>query len=751
MKEGSSDVITLAGYPRSGKDTVAGMLERYGYRKVVFSELLRERFVKEKGREPTKMDLAEYGKELRERYGRGAVAELLRGIEGKVVLVGARSPEEVRGVLVWVEADEDVRRERGAKKERDEIERSFGIEELRKRADYVLYNNGTLEELEEQVKRMVEGLEYIRLGLRCGLEIHQQLDTGKLFCKCPSKLDERVDGRVERFLRPVPSETGEFDPAALAEFRKGLKYVYEYSYETSCLVELDEEPPGEPNQDALRAALIMANFMKMRVFPRVQFMRKIVIDGSNTTGFQRTGLIAVKGRVEIKGRRYGVSTLCLEEDSARPVERKGDTIVYRLDRLGIPLIEISTEPDMVLPEEVREVAERIGMLLRATGYAKRGLGTIRQDLNVSIKEGNRVEIKGVQQLDMIPEYVRREVMRQRALVEVSKEIGEVERVAEVTDILRKSGSKLVKRVLKNGKAMAMLVKKAGGLLGREVQPGRRFGTELADYVRVHAGLGGLLHSDELPGYGIEEEVVEEVKRRLGMGEGDGFILLMGEEGKVEKGVEVIRWRLSVKGVPREVRAPLPDGNTSYSRPMPGAARMYPETDVDVVDTSIDYTLPPLPEQRVEEYVKMGIKREDVWRLVRSPDQLYFDEMVKRGVEPKVAMDFVLNRIPYWRREGVEVGDWIVEVALAFERLFPKGAVDDVVREVSKGVSVEEAVDKLGVRLMSREEVRRLVEEVMREGIEGRNRIIGEVIRRSGGRASGKVVSGVLDELLKERE
>ncbi|MEO2154735.1 MAG: Glu-tRNA(Gln) amidotransferase subunit GatE, partial [Nanoarchaeota archaeon] len=286
---------------------------------------------------------------------------------------------------------------------------------------------------------------YKELGLKVGLEIHQQLDTKKLFCNCPSLIrDDNPDGTIKRVLFPSPGETGEVDKAALEERKKGKYFVYEFYNDTNCLVELDEEPPHDINKEALTIALTIAKMLNMNIFDEIHVMRKIVVDGSNTSGFQRTALIAEDGFIELSnGKKLGIETLCLEEDSARKIEEHKDYIVYRLDRLGIPLVEITTKPELNEPEEVKEAAYKIGRLLRAT-KVKRGLGTIRQDINISIKNGNRVEIKGAQNLDLIPEIVKNEVERQLDLLKLKRELLNrfKEELKEIIDVEKLENNKL---------------------------------------------------------------------------------------------------------------------------------------------------------------------------------------------------------------------------------------------------------------------------------------------------------------------
>jgi len=289
--------------------------------------------------------------------------------------------------------------------------------------------------------------------VKCGLEIHQQLATKKLFCDCDSELSDEVLYRFERVLRPTQSELGEIDRAALEESLKHRRFIYEVT-PNSCLVEADEEPPHELNREALEIALKIALMLNAQILDEIHVMRKIVIDGSNTSGFQRTALIAVNGYLETSFGRIGIPTICLEEEAARKIEEDDDKVVYRLDRLGIPLVEISTSPDMKSGEEVREVAARIGYILRATKKVRRGVGTIRQDINISIGEG-RVEIKGASRLNMIPKWVNNEIERQKMLRDIARILQDrdakvEEKIYDLTDIFENTESRIIKNTLKRG-------------------------------------------------------------------------------------------------------------------------------------------------------------------------------------------------------------------------------------------------------------------------------------------------------------
>lgn len=274
-------------------------------------------------------------------------------------------------------------------------------------------------------------LNYNELGFKCGLEIHQQLEGKKLFCSCPTiNSDKDPDVKFERRLRAVAGETGEIDVAAAHEMKKSRKFVYEADSHDTCLVEYDEEPPHEINKQALETALKIALLLNARIVDGLQVMRKTVVDGSNVSGFQRTALVAMDGFIETSLGKVAIPTICLEEEAAQKLEEDRDFVSYRLDRLGIPLIEIATGTEIKNPEHARETASIIGMILRSVDGVKRGLGTIRQDVNVSISKGARTEIKGFQDLRSIPKVVNYEIERQLGEIKKGKKLEKEVRKAE---------------------------------------------------------------------------------------------------------------------------------------------------------------------------------------------------------------------------------------------------------------------------------------------------------------------------------
>jgi len=606
-------------------------------------------------------------------------------------------------------------------------------------------------------------MDYSALGLKVGLEIHIQLNTRrKLFCHCPPVLrDDEPHFRLERRLHISLSELGAVDPAVVWEARKRRRYVYEGYRDITCLVELDEEPPHLPDEEALVTALGVAKMFNAKPFDELHVMRKIVVDGSNVSGFQRTILVAYGGRAKILGYDIGVETIALEEDAARKMGEEGRAVVYRLDRLGIPLIEIATEPMSYSPQQVEEVAWIIGYSVKITGRARRGVGTVRQDVNVSIAGGAKTEIKGVPDLSLIPKVIEYEAQRQVNLLKIAEElkkrgVASVElSTVDVTDVFSNTKSKLVRRVLEaGGRVIAVKAPGFRKLLGFEVQPGRRFGTELADYVRAWTELGGLLHSDELPGYGISADEVRAVEQRVGV---DSYVLLMGVEvAELEEAARVVVDRLNaaLRGVPEETRGANPDGTTRFLRPRPGAARMYPETDLPPIKVTFELlkraeeVAKVSLEGKIAELMSMGLSKDLALKLVKSPHLEKFEEFVARfkSLPPHLIASIMLNTAKALAREGVEVSE--EKLASVFEALenkvITKEAVEDVLRAMKPGESAAEVAKRLGLVRLPFEEVRNIVEEVAKEV--GKERALGEVMRRYRGRVDAEDVRRALSEL-----
>ncbi len=578
-------------------------------------------------------------------------------------------------------------------------------------------------------------------GLKVGLEVHIQLDTGrKLFCKCGYTSDEEQSITFVRRLRPTQSELGQVDPAALFEFQKGVEIEYHADRASACLVEMDEEPPHHPDELAIYVAIRTAHFLRMDIVDEIHFMRKIVVDGSNTTGFQRTAIVGLNGSFTVKGKRYGVQTLAIEEEASRLIDRGVKKVKYSLDRLGIPLIEISTAPDISTPQEAVDVASYLGRLLKTSGFKKRGIGSIRQDINISVKGGNVVEIKGVQKLDQLYKVVEYEYNRQLKLIEISRILNErgvtendiAEAVeVDITDIFEGTSSKVLRNILsRNGRIFGIRLKGFKGILGFDIG-GKTFAREILERVRFWTGLKGLFHSDELPKYGITKEEVDRVSERLGLEGLDGFIIVGLEDPSLSSlTFEKIRERCveALYGVPAETRAAKDDGTTFYMRPRPGMARMYPETDVKPI---------PVGRERVEEVIKKipmsdpdiqlkrisevyGLTLDEALELFNREVIDVFEEIASKypSLKPRYLLHLLVSLPKALEREGYSTDrltdDFFLAVADALAGgKVAKEAVEEIMKSVANGMDVGEAIERFRINVdldRIREEVSKILNE-----------------------------------------
>jgi glutamyl-tRNA(Gln) amidotransferase subunit E len=639
---------------------------------------------------------------------------------------------------------------------------------------------------ENKEKDIALEIDYDKLGLKVGLEIHQQLDTSaKLFCKCkPELFKEEPEITFLRKLRPTQSELGQIDPAAYFEFQKGVKILYEANKATSCLVEMDEEPPHPLNMEAVEIALTVALMIKAKPVDEIHVMRKTVIDGSNTTGFQRTCVVALNGVVRVGEKIVPIEHVSLEEDAARKMgEEEGNIIRYRIDRLGIPLIEVTTAPVINSPKEAGEIALAIGTILRATGRVKRGLGTIRQDINISIPNGALIEIKGLQELELLPLVVEYEVQRQLNLIKISEELkkggvkGEEikEEFFDVTDAFKQTKCKVIRKALdKNQQVLAVKLPKFKGFLKRELTPNLRLGTEMADRARFWGRVGGIFHTDELPAYGITAEEAEELKEAAKAEEQDAIVFIVDSPENDRDALKAVieRAREAIKGVPEETRAPNPDGTTRYMRPRPGAARMYPETDIPLTHITednikkISSRLPELPEQKLGRLMKeYRLNQKLARQIIDSENSELFETIVKESsVSPTTVAAFLTETLRALKRDGVEV-DKVSEnqIREIFKSIsagkLTKEAVSDVVVWLSQheDKSVEEAINNLGLKIVSESELKTFIEKVIADNeklIKERGEssfgiLMGIVMKSMRGKIDVVLVSKVLKEKLRE--
>ncbi|MEF8784297.1 MAG: Glu-tRNA(Gln) amidotransferase subunit GatE [Haloarculaceae archaeon] len=617
--------------------------------------------------------------------------------------------------------------------------------------------------------------DYEELGLVAGLEIHQQLDTAtKLFCQCPTRLrePEESDRRFTRYLHPTKSELGEIDAAALEESMVDREFEY-LAYDTTCLVEEDDEPPHRVDREAMEVALEIAQLLDMVAIDQAQVMRKIVVDGSNTTGFQRTMLVATDGEIQTEDGPVGVEDMMLEEESAQRVEETDDGVRYSLDRLGIPLVEIGTDPDIRTPAQAKEAAEQIGMLLRSTGQVKRGLGTIRQDVNVSIADGARVEIKGVQSLDDIDDIVRNEAGRQVELLDIATELQErdaaVGEPTDVTDVMAESDSGVIQGALSGGgKAMAVRLHGFDSLVGREIQPDRRLGTELADHAKRH-GAGGIFHTDELPAYGVTEAEVGALRDAVNAEPEDAVALVADGPETAELAIEAVadRAETAMAGVPEETRDANEDATTTYLRPLPGAARMYPETDVPPVDLDpSEVETPELLTEKVERYqAEYDLSAGLAEQVAYGRWMPLFEAVVEDGVDPTLAAGTLESTLTELRRDDVPVANLTDAHLTDALKLVdggevPQEGLNDLLTALAENpdLSAAAAVEQEGLGGVSEDEVRDAVVDVVErnadqvedEGMGAFSGLMGECMGALRGKADGDTVSSVLREEIQKR-
>jgi len=558
----------------------------------------------------------------------------------------------------------------------------------------------------------------------CGLEIHQRLSGPKLFCSCPSPapdapLDEASIHLVRR-MRAAQGEGGATDIAAL--FEAGRERLMEYAAPraSACLVEADEEPPHGLNEVHLSAVLALAQHVNATLVDEVQVMRKTVADGSNTSGFQRTCLVAMGGALPSQVGPIPLETICLEEESSGIIPAVEGRVGYRIDRLGIPLIEIATAPVFTTPKSAQAGAEAIGMALRMLPNTMRGLGTIRQDVNVSVPGGARVEIKGSQDLRLLPILIENEVKRQEGLIEIDKEKkarGIDARTSapltfeDITSLFSSTTCPIItKASASGGIVLAAALPKMAGLLGKTFYEGRRFGSELSDYAKVASGVHGLIHSDEdLAKYKFSPAEVAALRSRLHMQKDDAFILIADSKNKAETAMRAALERAMVVGVPKETRKADEKGGSSFMRPMAGAHRMYPETDIRPIRITSEM-MRKIDEKKIETVEERTARLAAMLgpqlgeQMLRSRQFPLFEKLVGTPgdaedvhLDPKLVALTLEQTLVSLRREGVKV-EKISEAGLretlklCAENKITRAVIPEVLKEIAKnGKTAKEIV------------------------------------------------------------
>ena len=632
--------------------------------------------------------------------------------------------------------------------------------------------------------------------VKVGLEIHQQLDTGKkLFCDCASIESAEYTTEFERKLRVSKGEQGAFDAAVLFESAKSKSVKYYADDVTSCLVEQDEAPPNELDADAKRIALTVCAALNSNVYTEIYPMRKTVIDGSNTTGFQRTMVVSRGGFYNVGAdKKIGIQSICLEEDAAKILGDKGSVREYGLERLGVPLVEIATDPfEMEDTHELKDIALSLGRILRSTKKVKRGLGTIRQDVNVSVKDGNGVviEVKGVQQLEQLEKVVEYEAKRQQGLVEISKKIKSAgwqhtsDSKKDVTELFASCQSKIIQKAIRNGHVVtAVVFRGMSGLFGYTPYDGIRLGREIAELVRFF-GIGGVFHSDEeMIGYGITRDEIDHLVRLFDMNEGDdAFLILAAPQAKTDVVVQQIISRVEYirdNGIPIDTRLATMSGETKFLRPRPGDARMYPETDIPVVsvteeewDTAVS-SIPKSWDESIKDIqTKHGINAQLAEQLFDSRYMELFEEIVKgsKGTNPTFVASMLCSSITNLERGGLD-SDLLKDgdIVRVFELLDRKEIAKESVEVLFEGImsakidSVDEALKQGLVQVVNDDDLVRIIKGIVEknqsliknQGERAVKPLMGIAMKELRGKASGETVNkmlldGIREELKNSRE
>jgi glutamyl-tRNA(Gln) amidotransferase subunit E len=628
-------------------------------------------------------------------------------------------------------------------------------------------------------------IDYAKVGLKVGLEIHQQINVNsKLFCSCPPELfKEEPETTFLRRLRPTQSELGQVDPAAYFEFQKGVRILYEANNKNSCLVEMDEEPPHPINLEAVKVVLTASLMMNMQPVDEVHVMRKTVIDGSNTTGFQRTCIIALAGWIKVGEKIIPMQASSLEEDAARKTgtQNDGKTICYRIDRLGIPLIEVATAPVIYSPQEAQEVAYAIGRILRDTGKVMRGLGTIRQDLNVSLPNGALIEIKGVQELELISTVVEYEVKRQLGLISIKEELSKrgitaqtvKPQFANVTNLFKETESKVIRKAIEKKKEVfAVKLPGFAGLLGRELMPNFRLGTELSDRAKFWGRVGGIFHTDEMPNYGITSKEVEDLRKAVEATDVDGVVFVADNSENVYDALNAVveRAQEATNCVPAETRTAKDDGTTRYMRPRPGAARMYPETDIppqkitEGLVHKIQLNLPEPAEKKLVRLTKQyGLNDKLSKQLVDSEYNSLFEVIVKESdVASSTVAVFLTETLKALKRESIQIDnvgdDQIRSIfkAVASKEL-AKEAIANVFSWLSKNENrtIQDAVNALELKMFTEADLTPIIDriiaankqQVVKLNKDAFGMLMGATMKEVRGKANPELVSKLLLERL----
>ena len=627
------------------------------------------------------------------------------------------------------------------------------------------------------------GFNINNIGLKVGLEIHQQLDTKKkLFCDCTPIEDDEFSRKFSRKLRAAKSELGKIDPAALFESTKSKTIIYYANSKSSCLVEEDEEPPHALDTDAKNLALLISSALESKIFSEIHVMRKTVIDGSNTTGFQRTMLVAQGGHIEIDGEKVGVQSICLEEDAGKLIKDEENHRFFSLDRLGVPLVEIALDPVEGDPKFVKDIALTLGRLLRVTKRVMRGIGSIRQDVNISIEGGGIIEVKGVQQLDQLEKIIEFEAKRQHGLKLIADrinqtkftEINQKEDIFDITEVMKECNSKIIKKTIeKQDKIFGIRIKKFKGIFGFEPYSDIRLGKEIGQLVRFF-GIGGVFHSDELPNYGIEDIDIKRVTEKLDIDDDDAFLIIAGEKISVGFAIDSIvnRIKLAKNGPPAETRAATQNGDTVFLRPRPGASRMYPETDIPTVKVSdkelaeARSNIPKSWEESIRELEeKYQINNQLAEQIFDSEYFEIFEKICsKKQNSPNFVVSILCSTITNLERNGLDsnlLND--EQIMRTFELLeqekINKESIQIIFEQImsKKANDVIHALENASITQLTEDELEKILDNIIQnntdkieqEQMRALSGLMGLAMKEVRGKASGKIINQKLKEKIQK--
>ena len=545
-----------------------------------------------------------------------------------------------------------------------------------------------------------------------------------------------------------------------------------------------KKPPHELDEYARKIALIIAAALKSNIFSEIYPMRKTVIDGSNTTGFQRTMLISQGGFYNAGETKIGIQSICLEEDAAKILGEEGSIRKFGLERLGVPLVEIATDPFEVDSTEIKKIALALGRILRSTKKVKRGLGSIRQDVNVSIKDGGGVviEVKGVQQLDQLEKVVEYEAKRQHGLLKISKKIQESnwssdnQNKKDITELFTNCNSKIIQSAIKkNQKIIAVSFKNMAGIFGYLPYEGIRLGKEVAELVRFF-GIGGVFHSDELPNYGIEESDLEKLKNFLQINENDAFLILASPEEKIHTVIDQIILRIEhIKnhGIPIDTRLATQSGETKFLRPRPGAARMYPETDIPPIiinkDELIDAekNIPKLWDDSIKEIeIKYEMNKQLAEQIFDSKYIELFENITKKiKTNPTFVASILCSTITNLERKGLDSNLLKNENIVKLFELLEKGEIAKESIEIilenimsKKSQNVEEAMKNASIESINEEDLNKIIKDIVDKNQDiiknqkerAMGPLMGIVMKELRGKASGEIINKLLLKNIKKK-